>query len=243
MQAWKDRLEQYGMRLNVKKTEYVECGEQTPGTIFVDDAELPKASAFKYLGSRISADGSTLVEAEYRANAAWSKWRQVTGVMCDRKVPLKLKSKIYRTVVRPVALYGAECWPTTLKHEQTLHTMEMRMLRWTQGLTRLDRVRNDDVRAMFGVAPIVAKMREARLRWYGHVLRSDDNSVAKSAMNIIVEGAERVYSKCFSVYLCRRCHLSLPPSIVYSDQVVTLHSNVFCWFIMYLTQQALLRTL
>ncbi|EYC10880.1 hypothetical protein Y032_0053g2350 [Ancylostoma ceylanicum] len=188
VQAWKDRLEQYGMRLNVKKTEYVECGEQTPGTIFVDDAEVPKASAFKYLGSRISADGSTLVEAEYRANAAWSKWRQVTGVMCDRKVPLKLKSKIYRTVVRPVALYGAECWPTTLKHEQTLHTMEMRMLRWTQGLTRLDRVRNDDVRAMFGVAPIVAKMREARLRWYGHVLRSDDNSVAKSAMNITVEG-------------------------------------------------------
>ncbi|EYC05373.1 hypothetical protein Y032_0082g1543 [Ancylostoma ceylanicum] len=55
-------------------------------------------------------------------------------------------------------------------------------------LTRLDKVRNGDVRAMFGVAPIVAKMREARLHWYGHVLRSDDNSVTKSAMNITVEG-------------------------------------------------------
>ncbi|EYB83101.1 hypothetical protein Y032_0342g3016 [Ancylostoma ceylanicum] len=85
-------------------------------------------------------------------------------------VLLKLKSKIYRTVLRSVVLYGAECWPTTLKHEQTLHAMEMRMLRWTQGLTRLDRVRNDDVRAMFGVAPIVAKM------------------LTKSAMNITVEG-------------------------------------------------------
>ncbi|EYC03701.1 hypothetical protein Y032_0092g2571 [Ancylostoma ceylanicum] len=100
VQAWKDRLEQYGMRLNIKKTEYVECGEQTPGTIFVDDADLPKVSAFKYLWPRISANGSTLVEAEHRANAAWSKWRQVTGVMCDRKVPLKLKFRIYRTVVR-----------------------------------------------------------------------------------------------------------------------------------------------
>ncbi|EYC05890.1 hypothetical protein Y032_0079g1243 [Ancylostoma ceylanicum] len=58
VQFWKDRLEQYGMRLNIKKTEYVECGEQTPGTILVDDAELPKISAFKYLGSRISADGA-----------------------------------------------------------------------------------------------------------------------------------------------------------------------------------------
>ncbi|EYB98460.1 hypothetical protein Y032_0131g1640 [Ancylostoma ceylanicum] len=89
VQAWKHLLEQYGMRLNIKKTEYVECGEQTPGTIFVDDAELPKAPAFKYLGSRISADGTTLGEAEYRANAAWSKWRQVRGVMFYRKVLLK----------------------------------------------------------------------------------------------------------------------------------------------------------
>ncbi|KIH46108.1 hypothetical protein ANCDUO_23841 [Ancylostoma duodenale] len=64
--------------------EYVECGEQTPGTILVDDSELPKVSVFKYFGSQISADGSTLVEAEYRANAAWVKWRQVAGVICDR---------------------------------------------------------------------------------------------------------------------------------------------------------------
>ncbi|EYB84164.1 hypothetical protein Y032_0322g2450 [Ancylostoma ceylanicum] len=102
VQVWKAWLEQYGMRLNIKKTEYAECGGQTPGTVFVDDAELPKVSAFKYLGSHISADASTTVEAEYRANAAWNKWRHVTGVMCDTcdtKIPLKLKSKIYRTVV------------------------------------------------------------------------------------------------------------------------------------------------
>ncbi|KAL6735402.1 hypothetical protein Aduo_005847 [Ancylostoma duodenale] len=107
-QAWKDRLEQYGMKLKGSKTEYLECGEHTPGTISIDNEELPKVFVFKYLGSRISADGNTLTEAECRANAAWGKWRQVTGVLCDRKVPSKLKSKIYRTVVRPVALYGAE---------------------------------------------------------------------------------------------------------------------------------------
>ncbi|EPB66448.1 hypothetical protein ANCCEY_14458, partial [Ancylostoma ceylanicum] len=106
--------------------------------------------------------------------------------MCDRKTPLKLKSKIYRTVVRPVALYGAEFWPTTLKHEQTLHTVEMRMLPWTHRITRLGRVRKEDVRSMFGVAPIAAKMQEARLSWYGHVLRNEDSSVAKTAMNTTV---------------------------------------------------------
>ncbi|PIO65757.1 hypothetical protein TELCIR_12557 [Teladorsagia circumcincta] len=33
----------------------------------------------------------------------------MSGVLCDKKVPERLKSKIYRTVVRPFALYGAEC--------------------------------------------------------------------------------------------------------------------------------------
>ncbi|KAL6735401.1 hypothetical protein Aduo_005846 [Ancylostoma duodenale] len=51
--------------------------------------------------------------------------------------------------------------------------MEMRILRWTHGITRLDRVRNEDVRSLFEVAPITAKMREARLRWYSHLTVND----------------------------------------------------------------------
>ncbi|KIH66005.1 hypothetical protein ANCDUO_03664 [Ancylostoma duodenale] len=31
-------------------------------------------------------------------------------------------------------------------------------------------------------------MHEVRLRWYDHVLRSDDSSVAESAMNITADG-------------------------------------------------------
>ncbi|VDO91216.1 unnamed protein product [Heligmosomoides polygyrus] len=51
--------------------------------------------------------------------------------------------------------------------------METKMLRWTAGVTRMDRIRNDAIRQKFGVAPITDKMREARLRWYGHVLRGE----------------------------------------------------------------------
>ncbi|PIO69466.1 hypothetical protein TELCIR_08705 [Teladorsagia circumcincta] len=40
-------------------------------------------------------------------------------------------------------------------------------------------IRNDTIRERFGVAPIADKMREARLRWYGHVLRGNDDSVRK----------------------------------------------------------------
>ncbi|VDP40514.1 unnamed protein product [Heligmosomoides polygyrus] len=76
-------------------------------------------------------------------------------------------------------MYGAECWPATKEVETRLSVMVTKMLRWTAGVTRMDRIRNDAIRQKFGVAPIAEKMREARLRWYGHVLRRKEDSVRK----------------------------------------------------------------
>jgi len=45
------------------------------------------------------------------------------------------------------------------------------MLRWMSGKTRHDRIRNDSIRERVGVTPIVEKLVENRLRWYGHVER------------------------------------------------------------------------
>ncbi|VDP49462.1 unnamed protein product [Heligmosomoides polygyrus] len=60
------------------------------------------------------------------------------------------------------------------------------MLRWTAGVTRMDRTRNGAIRQKFGVAPIADKMREARLRWYGHVLHGKEDSVRKIGLELEV---------------------------------------------------------
>ena len=61
-------------------------------------------------------------------------------------------------------LYGAECWSTKIRHVQQLSVAEIRMLRWICGHTRMDRVRNDDIRDRLGVAPIEEKLVQHRLR-------------------------------------------------------------------------------
>ncbi|KAK6740540.1 hypothetical protein RB195_008789 [Necator americanus] len=112
-------------------------------SIRVDGTELNKVNCFKYLGSKVTSTGDIDQEGRARVNAAWMKWKMATGVLCDKKVPVRLKSKIYRTVVRPVALYGCECWPSTNALERVLYAVEMRMLRWTIGVTLKDKVSND----------------------------------------------------------------------------------------------------
>ncbi|VDP54547.1 unnamed protein product [Heligmosomoides polygyrus] len=169
----------FGLKLNVNKTEYLTTDVNKCGSIKINGPELAHTSVLKYLRSAVAIDGSLMVEVNSRVSAACSKWRSLTGVLCDRKILEHLKSKICRAVIRPVAMYGAECWPATREVETRLSVMETKMLRWTAGVTRLDRIRNDAIRQKFGVAPIADKMREARLRWYGHVLRGKEDSVRK----------------------------------------------------------------
>src|SRR6218665_309346 len=53
---------------------------------------------------------------------------------------------IYKSMIRPVMMYGAEAWTLTRKEEELLERAEMRMLRWILGVSLRDRRRNEDIR-------------------------------------------------------------------------------------------------
>uniref|UniRef100_A0A915HWK0 Reverse transcriptase domain-containing protein n=1 Tax=Romanomermis culicivorax TaxID=13658 RepID=A0A915HWK0_ROMCU len=46
-QKWSNQLDENELRLNIKKTEYMECGLQTDGTINVSGEELKKMTQFR----------------------------------------------------------------------------------------------------------------------------------------------------------------------------------------------------
>ena len=68
------------------------------------------------------------------------KWKDLSGVISDRKMPWELKVKLYRTTIRPVLLYGAECWTMKKKEEQILERTELKMLQRTNSATLRDRI-------------------------------------------------------------------------------------------------------
>jgi hypothetical protein len=141
------------------------------GDVSLKGQVVAKKDTFRYLGSMLRKDGGIDEDVRHRISAGWLKWRQASGVFCDKRVPQKLKGKFYRTVIRPAMLYGAECWPTKRRHVQQLSVAEMHMLRWYCRHIRRDRVRNNDIRDRVGVAPIEEKLIQHRLRCFGHVQR------------------------------------------------------------------------
>ena len=50
-----------------------------------------------------------------RIRIGWVKWKKVSGVKCDRKMPVESKDKVFKTVMRPGMTYGSECWAVKKK--------------------------------------------------------------------------------------------------------------------------------
>ncbi|RZC04600.1 Sugar transporter ERD6-like 16 [Glycine soja] len=140
LKTWRRALEIHGFRLSRSKSEYMECKfnkrrRVSNSEVKIGDHIISQVTRFKYLGSVIQDDGEIEGDVNHRIQAGWMKWRKASGVLCDAKVPIKLKGKFYRTAVRPAILYGTECWAVKSQHENKVGVAEMRMLRWMCGLS------------------------------------------------------------------------------------------------------------
>jgi len=64
----------------------------------------------------------------------------------------------------------------------------MKMLRWSCGRTKLDKIRNEDFRKRMKVTEISKKVQEKSLKWYGHVVRREDEHINHRVFDMKVEG-------------------------------------------------------
>ena len=120
----------------------------------------------------ITVEGSEEREVTIKKDQArWRNWKEVSGVLCDSRIPVKLKRKVYKTAVRPAMMYGMEATPIKKVNEKRMNVAEMKMLRGMSGVTRRDRIPNTRIRGSLKVAELSKKVQQARLRWYGQVLR------------------------------------------------------------------------
>ncbi|KAK3524991.1 hypothetical protein QTP86_012202 [Hemibagrus guttatus] len=172
LERWRFALERRGMKVSRSKTEYMCVNEREgSGTVRLQGEEVKKVQEFKYLGSTVQSNGECGKEVKKRVQAGWNGWRKVSGVLCDQKISARIKGKVYRTVVRPAMLYGLETVSLRKRQESELEVAELKMLRFSLGVTRLDRIRNEYIRGTAHVGRLGDKVREARLRWFGHVQR------------------------------------------------------------------------
>ena len=104
---------------------------------------------------------------------------------------MKLKGNVYKTVVRPALLHCGETWATTRGQEARLEVDEMRMLRWMCGVTRRDKIRNENIRGTTRVVQASKTITEKRLKWYGHVRRMKYEHIVRRMLDVDIPWKRR----------------------------------------------------
>ena len=88
-------------------------------------------------------------------------------------------------------VYGLETVAVTKKQVKEMEVAEMKMLRFAMRVTRKDKNRNEFIRGTVKVERLRTKMREGRLRWYGHVMRRDQKYVRRKMMEMELPGKRK----------------------------------------------------
>ena len=99
-----------------------------------------------------------------------------------------MKGKVFKTVVKPAMLFGLETVALKKRQEAELEVAELKMLRFSLGVTRMDRIRNEYIRGTAHVRCFGDKVREARLRWFGHVQRRNCEYIGRRMLRLELPG-------------------------------------------------------
>ena len=136
-------------------------------------------ASFCYLGDMLLAAGGCELSTTTRVKTAWIKLKELKPVLHSRNPSLKTRGNVHSSCVRSATLHASETWPVTKPCLQRLQRNDRAMIRQIcnvkpQGTAT---IRSTQLLARLGIEDLDLILKERRLRWYGHVERS--NGVVK----------------------------------------------------------------
>ena len=117
-------------------------------------------------------------EIRRRIAAGWGAFEKHRDIM-KSNMPMCLKRKVYNQCIQAALTYGCQTWALTKRMQERLRTTQKSMERAMIGITRRDRKTNVWVRQQTGTQDIIARIKQLKWQWAGHVARASDNRWTK----------------------------------------------------------------
>jgi len=146
--------------------------------IRIGSTEVKNVEDFCYLGSRLSTNGNCDKDYQIRIGKASSVFGRLQDVWRNKYISLKVRVRLYETLIMSTMLYSAELWPLTIPQKKRLDAAHHKFQRRLLGK---DKVHNEIIRNQTKLQRTDLSIKERRLRWLGHVLRMEDDRIPKQA--------------------------------------------------------------
>ena len=83
----------------------------------------------------MAADGGCERDVVHRMNEGYRAWGALKSVLSNRGLGIKAKKCLYKGVIAPTALYGAEAWGMRSAERRKVNVLEMKCLRSLVGVS------------------------------------------------------------------------------------------------------------
>jgi hypothetical protein len=154
-----------------------------------------RVNSFVYLGTLVTADDNISAKINNRITLANRSYFGMVTMLKAKNINRKHKVTIYKTLIKPVLMYGAESWVLSKAHELCLGVYERKILRRIYGpiceeATWRSRY-NEELYCLYDETDLVTAIKIIRLRWAGHIERMQDNLPCKKITLDKPEGRRR----------------------------------------------------
>ena len=90
-------MEDRGLKINRKKTVYMRLNGDWNldgnSDINLQGDNLERVNIFEYLGATLAENGDLDAEMMHRIQSGLKNWKRVSGILCDRRIRLRVKGK------------------------------------------------------------------------------------------------------------------------------------------------------
>nr|VZI34980.1 unnamed protein product [Spirometra erinaceieuropaei] len=187
MDLFSAACENFGLVINTQKTVVMHqpppnsaTAPNAPPQISVNGTQLQVVENFPYLGNTLSLNTKIDDEVANRISKASQAFGRLQSTVWKRHgLQLSTKLKMYKAVILPTLLYGAETWTVYAKQARRLNHFHLSCLRRILRLNWQDRILDTDVLERTGILSISTMLRQMQLRWSGHLVRMDDERLPK----------------------------------------------------------------
>jgi len=130
----KESAKKVGLHLNTEKTKCMKVSRELGNfpeseTITVGQYEFKKVKEFKYLGTIVTQKNECQIEIQQRIKMGNKCFYALGKLLSSKILSKEVKTQLYLTVIRPIVMYGSQCWTLRRTEEDRLLIFERKVLR------------------------------------------------------------------------------------------------------------------
>jgi len=140
-----EQYKNWGLDITYEKTEQLVIGREGKDMVLGSNT-VGVCAQFKYLGVMLTKESTSNEEIDNKIIQGRKAIGKLNSVLWNDKITMKTKQMMFSTVVESIITYGSETWEVNKRNEKRLKAVEMDFWMRACGMSRLEHVRNDEIR-------------------------------------------------------------------------------------------------